>query len=195
MNKFLTLKHWQLFGVLIGIPFLFQMISFTLVIASHRPGVMFFVLPVLFAVYMGLFFAWFYSLGTNLYRKLPATAKMNLTRFKVFLLIPVIYMTLLCVGLFGAYSSALKGVQPNPLIFIFIFPVHFFCMFCIFYCLYFNAKALKAAEWQRPVTFSDFAGEFFMIWFFPVGIWILQPRINKLFENKSGTPNDSLPGY
>jgi len=108
---------------------------------------------------------------------------------------PLIYMTLLCVGLFGAYSSALKGVQPNPLIFIFIFPVHFFCMFCIFYCLYFNAKALKAAEWQRPVTFSDFAGEFFMIWFFPVGIWILQPRINKLFENKSGTPNDSLPGY
>jgi len=71
----------------------------------------------------------------------------------------------------------------------------FFLLFCMFYCLYFNAKALKAAEWQRPVTFSDFAGEFFMIWFFPVGIWILQPRINKLFENKSGTPNDSLPGY
>ncbi len=34
---------------------------------------------------MGLYFGWFYSLGTNLYKKLPETERMNLTRFKVFL--------------------------------------------------------------------------------------------------------------
>jgi len=57
-------------------------------------------------------------------------------------------------------------------------------MFCIFYSLYFIAKELKSVELQKPVTFSDFAGEFFLLWFFPIGIWIIQPRINKIFESK-----------
>jgi hypothetical protein len=57
-------------------------------------------------------------------------------------------------------------------------------MFFIFYSLYFIAKELKSVELQKPVTFSDFAGEFFLLWFFPIGIWIIQPRINKIFESK-----------
>ncbi|GAP73105.1 hypothetical protein SAMD00024442_6_77 [Candidatus Symbiothrix dinenymphae] len=56
--------------------------------------------------------------------------------------------------------------------------------FCIFYCFYFIAKALKTAELQRPVKFRDFAQEFFLIWILPVGIWIIQPRINQLFNKK-----------
>jgi hypothetical protein len=46
--------------------------------------------------------------------------------------------------------------------------------------------------WQKPVTFSDFAGEFFLIWFFPVGIWIIQPRINKLFDTNIDNNNQTL---
>ena len=53
-----------------------------------------------------------------------------------------------------------------------------------------DAKALKTVEWQKPVTFSDFAGEFFLIWFFPIGIWIIQPRINKLFDATIGAENN-----
>lgn len=56
--------------------------------------------------------------------------------------------------------------------------------FCIFYCFYFIAKALKTVELQRPVNFRDFAQEFFLIWILPVGIWIIQPRINQLFNKK-----------
>jgi hypothetical protein len=63
-----------------------------------------------------------------------------------------------------------------------IFPLHFFAMFCIFYCLYFVAKTFKTVELQREVTFSDFAGEFFLFWFFPIGVWIVQPKINKMIE-------------
>jgi len=73
--------------------------------------------------------------------------------------------------------------QPNLEYFAFIIPIHLFSMFCIFYCMYFIAKEFKSVEVQKPVTFSDFAGEFFLLWFFPVGIWILQPRINKIFQS------------
>ena len=64
-----------------------------------------------------------------------------------------------------------------------IIPLHLFSMFCIFYCLYFVAKTFKTVELQREVSFSDFAGEFFLFWFFPIGIWIVQPKINKMIED------------
>lgn len=70
-----------------------------------------------------------------------------------------------------------------------IVPLHLFSMFCIFYCLYFVAKTIKTAELQRETAFSDFVGEFFLIWFFPIGIWFIQPRVNQLAErndNKMG---------
>jgi len=145
-------------------------------------------------LYLGLFLGWFYSLGTNLHKKLPETVNMNLKKFKIFLLIPAIYMVLFTFYMSSIFSNVSTGIEPNPAIWGIIFPLHLFSMFCLFYCLYFISKELKAVEWQKPVTFSDFAGEFFLIWFFPLGIWIIQPRINKLFENNTDgeTENESL---
>ena len=192
MTTFLTLKHWQLFGLLIGLPIVFQFITIGSMISSNDPTIMFNFLPIVMILYFGLFFGWFYALGTNLHKKLPPTANMNLTRFKIFLLIPVIYILLIFVFMAGMFSNITSGGQPNPAIFALIIPLHLFSMFCIFYCLYFNAKALKTVEWQMPVTFSDFAGEFFLIWFFPFGIWIIQPRINKLFDTNIENDNNQI---
>ena len=192
MTKLLTLKHWQLFGLLVGVPIVFQFIIMGSVIASNNPTTMLLFFPIMMILFVGLFFGWFYALGTNLYKKLPPTATMSLTRFKIFLFIPVAYMLLISLFMTGLFSNLSNGGQPNPSIFALIVPLHLFSMFCIFYCLYFNAKALKTVELQKPVTFSDFAGEFFLIWFFPIGIWIIQPRINNLFENSIDNDNQTL---
>src|SRR5690606_5567733 len=113
--------------------------------------------------------------GANLHRKLPDIASMSLTRFKVFLIIPIVYLILIPGVLFSVFTESSSGDDFSFAIIPIVLILHLFSMFCIFYCLYFIAKALKAVEWQRTVTFSDFAGEFFLIWFFPVGIWIIQP--------------------
>jgi hypothetical protein len=194
MTKFLTFKHWQLFGLLMGIPMIFQIISIGSIVSSNDPTAEFKFFPVMMILYLGLFLGWFYSLGTNLHKKLPETVNMNLKKFKIFLLIPAIYMVLFTFYMSSIFSNVSTGIEPNPAIWGIIFPLHLFSMFCLFYCLYFISKELKAVEWQKPVTFSDFAGEFFLIWFFPLGIWIIQPRINKLFENNTDgeTENESL---
>ena len=49
---------------------------------------------------------------------------------------------------------------------------------------YSDSLTMDSVELQREVSFSDFAGEFFMIWFFPIGIWIVQPKVNKMIEDK-----------
>ena len=65
-----------------------------------------------------------------------------------------------------------------------IIPLHLFSMFCIIHTIYFVAKAYKIAETQRAVTFSDFVGEFFLAWFFIIGVWIMQPKINTMVNEQ-----------
>jgi len=84
-------------------------------------------------------------------------------------------------GLINSGSEPNSGLLGG--IFAIIIPLHLFSMFCIFYTLYFVAKTFKTVELQREVKFSDFAGEFFLIWFYPIGIWIIQPKINKFIED------------
>lgn len=183
MSFLLRLKHWQLFLLVIGIPFVLQIISLTTIIVAQDPAIFLKVFPVLMIFFMGTMFGWFYALGTNLHKKLPNTVNMNLTRFKIFLFFPVVYMLFIFIILFGVFSNMTSNEGPPLWPMALILPLHFFSMFCIFYCLYFNAKSLKSVELQREVTFNDYAGEFFLLWFFPIGIWILQPRINNMFDN------------
>jgi hypothetical protein len=178
------MKHWQLFVLLVGVPLLFDLfVMASIILTRNFFGVAFYSFPVIMILFASMFFGWFYSLGTNLFRILPGTQKMNLTTFKIFFFIPLVYISALTV--FICWSV---GNTPNPMgpwVFLVIFPLHIFCMFCIFYCLWFIAKSLKAAELQRPVTAGDYIGEFFLIWFYPVGVWFIQPRINKLFDPSS----------
>lgn len=186
MDKLLRLKHWQLFLLLIGIPVILEIIFVGTIVTSQKMTGMIFIFPIIMILFMGTYFGWFYALGTNLHKRLPPTVEMNLPRFKIFLLIPIVYMLFIFIFMIGILSSAPQQGESLRIGMVgLIIPVHLFSMFCIFYCLYFNAKALKSVEWQRAVTFSDFVGEFFLIWFFPIGIWIIQPRINQLFEENN----------
>lgn len=79
------------------------------------------------------------------------------------------------------FAGIPHGVKPINLMAI-IFPLHLLAMFCMFYSLYFIAKNLVMAEKNEIIEFYDFSGPFFLIWFFPIGIWFIQPRINALYE-------------
>jgi hypothetical protein len=150
------------------------------------------VFPVLMIIFVGTFFGWFWAIAIGLQNKVPANIKMKTSKFKVFFFIPITYMLLISIGIVAAMSilpgMAETGEEPNlGVIFgsmAIILPLHFFSMFCIFYCLYFVSKTFKTVELQRETTFSDFAGEFFLIWFYPIGIWIVQPKINKMVDGR-----------
>jgi len=184
MNFLLRLKHWQLFLLLIGLPIIIRMI--TLIrsedsLSSFTNTTFLSLIPTIISMTVSI--GWFYAMGTNLHKKLPGSVKMNLARFKIFLFFLAVYAPIF-IGFMINYTSANEKIVA----FAVIVPFHLFSMFCISYCMYFNAKALKAIEMQRPVTFEDFAGDFFSFLFYPVGVWFIQPRINKLFDNKNKLP-------
>ncbi|MCC1483634.1 hypothetical protein [Winogradskyella immobilis] len=89
------------------------------------------------------------------------------------------------IYLLGLFSNILNG--SGVWIVTIIIPLHLFSMFCIFHTIYYVAKTIKTVELKRRVSFIDFAGDFFLVWFYFIGVWILQPKINKVtISNKPG---------
>lgn len=190
MIKFLTIKRFPLFVLLIGLPVDVQFVILGFVTASKNPSVVAVFIPLIIILFLGLFSGWLYTLATHLHRKLPPTAKMNLGRFKLFLSIPLLYVILLWIFILGMFSDMSTTGQPDAIIVAIAIPLNVFVIFCLFYCLHFTAKALKTVEGERPVTsFGDFSQEFFLLWLFPVGLWVIQPRINQLFDPRVDKSN------
>lgn len=196
IERFLRAKHWQLFLLTFGIPIVFQLIMmFSMILnisidSNPDPAIMFIFMsisPIIMIIFMGVFFGWFWSVAIGLQKKVPENVKMKVKKFKIFFFIPMIYMLFITIFMSTAMKSMMtSGTEPSSGtfggVFGIILPLHLFSMFCIFYSLYFVAKTYKTVELQREVKFPDFAGDFFLIWFFPIGIWIVQPKINKMIE-------------
>ena len=168
MRFFVRAKHWQLFGIMVLIPLLVQLIFFN----SYNINLYFVIMSF---VYMFLF-VWILTTGILLNRKIPESVVMNINIFKFSVIIPLIYI-LLFFGLDGLFMD-LSRLLPNTRIFI-----HFLSMFCIIYSFGFVAKSLKTVEKQSKVSFGEYIGDVFLLFFFPLGIWIIQPKINNIFKN------------
>ena len=196
ISKFLNAKHWQLFLLIVGLPLITQIILVVAMMTNIAnadnpdPSLIFTymqILPLLMIVFMGLQFGWFWSMAIGLQSKVPENVKMKVKKFKIFFFIPLIYLVALSILMsIFFYGFSVEGTELDlrliPFLMLFIMPLHLFSMFCILYSIYFVAKTFKTVELQRAVNFSDFVGEFFMVWFYPIGIWFIQPKVNVIVE-------------
>jgi hypothetical protein len=80
------------------------------------------------------------------------------------------------------FLALFDSTATYPGVFGFIFPFHLLAMYCMLYLLYFVSKNLVLAERGKPASFYDYSGPFFLLWFFPIGVWIIQPKVNPLYE-------------
>jgi hypothetical protein len=197
MERFLKLKHWQLFGLMFFVPLVVQ-IGFVLTIvrnfmALNASGVpynqteflrYFSYYPVLIIYLLIFHIGWYWSVGVKLQSKIPDELKLKTGMYKTFLLIPVAYALVMSTAVAIFFTQILQfQTAPNPLLFwvpFVLLPFNLFIIFCSFYCMYFTARTIKTVELQRAARLDDYIGEFFLIWFFPIGVWILQPRLNRL---------------
>ncbi|MBT8433171.1 MAG: hypothetical protein KJN95_00830 [Gammaproteobacteria bacterium] len=179
MTFFLKLRHWELF-LMLALPtilsLMFKIPFGPLVSAS----VGLFILLVLFA--------WMFSIGTWSNRHLPESRRRSIFLFGISLALPIIYVLMYII----LYIPLLQNGGPSrpPL---WLLPMHMFSMLGIFYGIWYTARQLKSLLENEDADFMIFSSTFFLLFIFPIGIWLIQPEVNQLY-NKLEQSNPDADG-
>jgi hypothetical protein len=180
-NFFLRAKHWQIFLLLFATPTIAEFSAIGVIPATIRswhdfgPGGFFF-LGVM-VLYLLCFLAWFGSMGLFFRAIVKPELRMETLAFRFALVYPVVYVPIF-------FFLVIPDTRVPVWV---VLPLHLACMICVFYLLYFVSKNIVLAETEKQVSFYEYAGPFFLLWFFPIGVWIVQPKVNRLYAEKSST--------
>jgi hypothetical protein len=172
---FLKAKHWQLFGLGLLIVVFGEMLMGGVVMSLQRgeSSAWVFASGIVMGVTLSSVMVWFWTVGSYLNSVAPEIVRPKMSFFRFSAIYPALYGFVAGSVFFGA---------PNGLWLLAIMPWHFLAMICVFYDLYFVAKNLAVAETGKRAEFYDFAGPFFLMWFYPIGVWFVQPRLNRLYQ-------------
>lgn len=163
MRIFLNLKHWQLFILIF--------ICGSWVSPSPYK-------EIINSIALITFLGWIFSISKYGQEKIQIENLPNVEN-KLFNINLVLVPTILII------SQIIKSIlrleeqhefTPIDLIFIFL---SIYVLYSIITSLIYISKIISILELKREVKLSDYIGNFFLIIFFFVGIWILQPKIKK----------------
>ncbi len=174
MVVLLRLKHWQLFLLTWGVTLV---INFSMV---SDPVLMITLFPLMIVFWAIGLLGWIWAISTTLQPLLPSGVSMNVRQFKMLFLVPVVYALVIVGAMVEIIRSAVHFDTSLPAFLSIIVVLHIFSFICIVFGIRFAAKTMKSVELGRMARFPDYMAEFFLIWFSMIGIWILQPRLNKL---------------
>lgn len=170
---FLRAKAWQIFVLMVIVPFAVGFLSINSDIK--------FSVSLMFVCILG-FLGWNWAIGSFLNSTVRPPAKLKTGFFHFAVIYPIVYIPVF-------FFLALHPVVISAALLI---PLHLFGMFCMFYLLYFASRSLVSAEKKKVVkSFGDYAGEFMLLWMYPIGIWIVQPRVNRLYEKVRSVESNS----
>jgi len=162
---FLTAKHWQIFVVLFVVPY--AAIAATVVFPSAV-----YVSIATMLLYALFTSGWYWSLGRFVASVVDPALRLNPIFFHLAIVYPLFYVPVFVWDWFRQNSLS-AGV---------IIPLHLLAMFCILYVFTFVAKNLAMVETGKPASLSDYAIPFVLLWFFPIGVWMIQPKVNRLYS-------------
>lgn len=146
-------------------------------------------MPILFLLCAGTQLLWVWNVGENLRKYIHSSdRKPRINLFRITFFVPLIYMCFFPFFMKGFVFGMTDPAQIIPIMLLMMLG-NFVMMFCFLNNNYVVAKTIKMAELQRKVTFNDFVGDFFFMLVFPIAIWFLQPRINKIVNGEAGEKN------
>ena len=184
LEKFyLKSKHWKLFLICVLLSIIMQILMIPTLIMSEDYLIFGIFIGVLGATVVLAFVGWLYFIIKGLSEKIyKGNLKVYRANYRFFVIFPTLYIFIVFTVLPQGFTVSTEGSTVGTMAQVLIIPAHLLSMFCIFFMMYKAAKTIKTVEFQSKVTFGDFAGEFFLLWFFPLGIWIVQPKINNFAE-------------
>lgn len=182
MNFFLKARAWEVFMVIVVLPFILQssLLAFLFSSIEKNSELTFRIISMIVLVIMAIYLFWFWCLGVGLNKYVPEEIRPKVKLFKFGITYSTVYTIFISV-LIIFFGTSRGGSGYIVVIYFF----HLVAVYFMYYALYFISKNLVTSEQQKTVKFSSFSGPFFLLWFFPIGIWFIQPRINKMYSANS----------
>jgi hypothetical protein len=159
MNKLLAIKHWLLFAIMFVpsiIVEVFDLTGFWYLIAESWT--------------MFLYFFWLYSIGINLSRN-NLKSKFGVILFKAAFIFSIIVLV------FSSFYDSPLDLDTFP---VWLISVLIGVMVSTVYLIFFAAQNLVRFEIDRDISNSGIFLTFCAFWFFPIGIFFVQPRLNQV---------------
>jgi hypothetical protein len=172
MNFILRLKHWQVFLALIVGLFVS---SFNI---EDNPTLT----TILLLAGMTIYFSWMLFVGHGLYQLVPDKIELN---YNLFIINSFVWLTayIAIMIISDGEGMSFTGLSALPGFYVFYAFLHF---------IMFPVRTLKSIEKGRKADIGECIGDFFLVVFLPIGIWFLQPRINKVTEGQNTQINNGV---
>lgn len=172
MFFFLKLRHWELF-LMLALPtalcFMFRIPFEPLVIASIGLFLMF------------VLFGWMFSVGAWCNSQLPESRRSSVIGFAAALILPIVYLLMYIL----LYLPEVQDGRPPDRPPLWFLPMHMLSLAGIFYGFWFTASKFKSLLEDEDADFMIFSSTFFLLFIFPLGIWIIQPNVNQLYLSRN----------
>jgi hypothetical protein len=169
MEIVFKIKHWQIFGTFVLLAFIQSMSQDVNPIAG----------AVAYIFLISVIIGWIVLLGYGLARR---QKDLELIQFKTFLWTAIL-LVLVTSGLRLLISTGkIQMDSGQNMTQTILFSVYFITSLTIIFT--YPAKTLKRLETKKEIDINDYFGDIFRLLFWPIGIWSIQPRINKLKDIK-----------
>jgi hypothetical protein len=174
---FLRAKHWQVFVLVWGAYFVGQMAMVAVIPEGSltnplRVGLF---TEAVMSPFLVFFMGWLWSVGSFLFSISESSLKPNIRVFRFAIIFPTLYLFTALPFFLSSSSTVMETV---------ILPLHLLALACLIYVFSFDAKSLVIAEKGEAVTSNDYVLPLFFFFFSLIGIWLIQPRINRLYANQ-----------
>lgn len=206
MKWFLRAPHWKIFLIQLSPALIAPFIIFLFFVLSNfdQPEPSDFsiliLIPLLIIGTIAFHLSYYWSIGNKLQPLLPEGVSMNPKYFNLALAVPLAGVVIIMMAVVVAILTADENfMEPEPffgLSFVFIIFYMLFALLAMvsgFYQIYFLAKLVKTLELQREVRFEEYLLECVLFWFYIVGIWFIQPKLNQFVEQMENPPASPPP--
>ncbi len=148
--KFIILPPWAAFTLLFG----------TGLISEYLPFV------IGYLAFAMVFQGWIYLLAQSLHLKCR-NPPFQLKWVKIAIAFSCIYIVVALILINDSFPT-------------YLIPFHILSMAAIFFSFIFIASTLVKIENEKGINTACKFCVVMMVWFFPIGIWFLQPRVNRV---------------
>lgn len=158
---------------------------------------------------------WYHSVVTGLHKYLPVGTDLSLKRFRVATIVAAGYLSLILIGgymafnwvadVFPGFMDAAQSSSNEPPFdveemfptFLLIWAVCFFGgilgIIAIIFMAYYTGKTIRCIEEDKPLRGSAVVGYGVLSYFLFIGIWVLQPKVNRLLETGTMAQEEVKP--